>query len=146
MKNEPPPIHKGKIEREIDSFRQEIRKMGRVLAALPINNRDKPNGIRASWPDFHQDNQIFSSKHRYKSMFNPSPREITQADKLLQLVMTLDEQSRRIVMARAMGVPWRRLEEMDGRSHTTLRKVETSALISMMGAAMQSLTRKEINS
>jgi hypothetical protein len=60
--------------------------------------------------------------------------------------MTLDEQSRRIVMARAMGVPWRRLEEMDGRSHTTLRKVETSALISMMGAAMQSLTRKEINS
>ena len=47
-------------------------------------------------------------------------------------ILKLDEESRRIVMARAAGISWRRLEEIDGRSHTTLRKVEKTALFSML--------------
>ncbi len=35
---------------------------------------------------------------------------------------------RKIVWARACRVPWRRLEDMDGRSHTTLRKVQAEGI------------------
>ena len=40
----------------------------------------------------------------------------------------LPEDERRIVMTRACGIPWLRLEEIDGRGHTTLRKIEANAL------------------
>lgn len=146
MKNELAPIHKGRFEHEIDRLRQDIRMMGRVLAVLPINGRDRPSGARASWPDFHQDRHNFTAKYRYKSAFKPSPREITQADHLLQQVMRLDEEARRIVMARAMGVPWRRLEEMDGRSHTTLRKIEASALLTLIRGETVREEGRKINS
>ena len=53
-------------------------------------------------------------------------------EQCLDRIMALDLSSRRIVLARAAGIPWRRLEEMDGRSHTTLRKVEVSALLKLI--------------
>ena len=43
----------------------------------------------------------------------------------------LPEDEWRIAMAWACGIPWRRLEEIDGRSHTTLRKIEARALHSL---------------
>jgi hypothetical protein len=146
MKNESLPTQKGKFDHDIDRLRQDIRMMGKVLAVLPMNGRDRPNGARASWPDFHQDQSMYSAKNRYKASYAPSPREISQADRLLQLVMVLDEVSRRIVMARAMGVPWRRLEEMDGRSHTTLRKIESSALLTLIKSEVVQRKERKINS
>ncbi len=109
MKNELSPIQKGKTEYGIDRLRQDIRMMGKILAVLPMNGRDRPGKARASWPDFHQDKNSFSTKYRYKSTFQPSPREISQADQLLQKVMRLDEEPRRIVLGGALGVPWGRL-------------------------------------
>ncbi len=35
---------------------------------------------------------------------------------------------RKIVWARACRIPWRRLEDIDGRSHTTLRKIQAEGL------------------
>jgi hypothetical protein len=40
-------------------------------------------------------------------------------------------EQRRIVWARACNIPWRRLEDMDGRSHVTLRKIYVEALLTM---------------
>lgn len=57
-----------------------------------------------------------------------TPQQIALMEHWLDLMLVLDDDCRRIVMARACRIPWRRLEEMDGRSHTTLRKVERRGL------------------
>lgn len=53
----------------------------------------------------------------------PSPRSIDRMERVLGWLFHCDDDSRRIIWARACGVSWRRLEDMDGRSHVTLRKV-----------------------
>ena len=57
-----------------------------------------------------------------------TPQKIAMMEYWLDLMLMLDDDCRRIVMARACRITWRRLEEMDGRSHTTLRKVERRGL------------------
>ena len=119
-------------ERElVKTIREELRQMGKVLAALPLNSRDRPGRARSAWPEFHQENIMVSAQYRRKSVAKPSPKAISRADMWLQLVMRLPVDARRIVMARASGISWRRLEEIDGRSHTTLRKVEYTALLDL---------------
>ena len=67
-----------------------------------------------------------------KNSIKPTPKQITHMQFWIYQILTLDEEKRRIVMARAAGIPWRRLEEIDGRSHTTLRKIEKTALNGMI--------------
>ena len=49
-------------------------------------------------------------------------------DAALAWLLWLDRDERRIVFARALGVPWRRLEDQDGRSERTLRSRHRDAL------------------
>jgi hypothetical protein len=53
---------------------------------------------------------------------------VSRADAAVLWLLWLEDAPRRIVWARASGIPWRRLEDLDGRSHTTLRRVEGEAL------------------
>ena len=111
-----------------DKLKQILRQMGKTLSALPLTQLDKPMSVRASWPDYNQKGGMVSSAYRRSSKTISSAKDISDAEYWLSVVSKLDIPSRRIVMARAMGITWRRLEEMDGRSHTTLRKVEEAAL------------------
>lgn len=63
----------------------------------------------------------------------------------LVALANLPEDERRIAMARACGIPWQRLEEMDGRSHTALRKIEAKALQSLTGGNLLMLVKKDID-
>jgi hypothetical protein len=49
---------------------------------------------------------------------------ISQADEAVVWLIWLDDAARRIIWARASGISWRRLENLDGRSHSTLRRIE----------------------
>ncbi|MDG2467499.1 MAG: DUF6362 family protein [Alphaproteobacteria bacterium] len=111
-----------------DKLKQILRQMGKTLSALPLTQLDKPMSVRASWPDYNQKGGMVSSAYRRSSKPISSAKDISDAEYWLSVVSKLDIPSRRIVMAPAMGITWRRLEEMDGRSHTTLRKVEEAAL------------------
>lgn len=53
----------------------------------------------------------------------PAPQAIDRMDRALVWLLSCDEEARRLVWARANGVPWRKLEDIDGRSHVTLRKI-----------------------
>jgi Domain of unknown function (DUF6362) len=57
----------------------------------------------------------------------PSPRQIDEMDLVLEWLLWLDPAVRPLVWARACHLPWRRLEQMMGRSHVTLRKQLSSA-------------------
>jgi hypothetical protein len=61
----------------------------------------------------------------------PAPAAIDRLDKVLSWLLACDEEARRMVWARACGISWRRLEDIDGRSHMTLRKVEDRGLRSI---------------
>ncbi|MBL6597329.1 MAG: hypothetical protein ISP41_00445 [Alphaproteobacteria bacterium] len=76
------------------------------------------------WPDVVQNGvHSFGSSRFSNKLAAPSPRSIDRMERVLGWLFHCDDDSRRIVWARACGIPWRRLEDVDGRSHVTLRKV-----------------------
>ena len=81
------------------------------------------------WPDVVQTSiYSFGPPGGRAKLAAPSPRAIDRMELVLVWLLSCDNDCRRIVWARACGVPWRRLEDVDGRSHVTLRKVEDRGL------------------
>ena len=118
----------GQEKLHIKQLRAELRRVGRLLRLLPLSIFDRPAGARSAWPDFHQGKAGMMSPTRAPIRPKLTPEQITLVDGWLSRMMQLKGDERRIVLARATGIPWRRLEDMDGRSHTTLRKVEEAGL------------------
>lgn len=90
------------------------------------------DGIRnrlTYWPEVVRSSAEMFQMQQYarNTTAKASPDAITRMDAVLTWLLPLDMEERRIILARACGVPWRKLEDMDGRSHTTLRKVQTLA-------------------
>lgn len=76
------------------------------------------------WPDVVQNGiHSFGSSRFSNRLAAPSPRAIDRMERVLGWLFHCDDDSRRVVWARACGIPWRRLEDIDGRSHVTLRKI-----------------------
>ena len=99
-----------------------------TLRLLPFNARDRPNMPKSSWGEFRQIATLSSLQYRKPIRRKATPKEIPEMDFWLVALANLPEDERRIAMARAFGIPWRRLEGIDGLSHTTLRKIEARAL------------------
>ena len=58
-----------------------------------------------------------------------SPKSIDRMEIVLTWLFACeDADERRLVWATACGIPWRKLEDMDGRSHVTLRKIHDRGL------------------
>ena len=114
-----------KVKQDIQ---QQLRQTMTTLRLLPLNARDRPNMPKSSWGEFKQIAMLSSSQYRIPIRRKATPQEISEMDFWLIALGNLPEDERRIAMARACGIPWRRLEEIDGRSHTTLRKIEARAL------------------
>jgi len=108
--------------------REELSKAMAVLQLLPITHRDLPANNRSSWPSYAQGNGVICGSTRKMRRRKATPQEITHMEYWFQIADGLEEAPRRIVLARAGRIPWRRLEEIDGRSHTTLRKIERLGL------------------
>jgi hypothetical protein len=84
------------------------------------------------WPDVVQTSVYSFGASRFGAkLAAPSPRSIGRMEQVVVWLFSCDEDSRRIIWARACGVPWRRLEDVDGRSHVTLRKVGDRGLRDM---------------
>lgn len=58
----------------------------------------------------------------------PSPEAISRMDETLGWLFWIENDGRRLLWARALGVPWRKLEDLDGRSHVTLKKLHDRLL------------------
>ena len=116
----------------LNELRLHLRNAIKTLKMLPLQKNDRPNKAISSWNILDMTENINNSIRPKKNYFKATPKQITHMQFWLDRMLALDEEPRRIVMARATGISWRRLEEIDGRSHTTLRKVEKNALISML--------------
>ena len=120
--------HNGQEKQQIKALRAQLRAMGRLLRLLPLSIFDRPAGARSAWPNFHQQSWGMMSSKRTPIRPKLTPEQVTWVEDWLTHLMRLQTDERRIVLARATGIPGRKLEDMDGRSHTTLRKVEEAGL------------------
>jgi hypothetical protein len=100
-----------------------------TLRALRLTTRDRPSTTLTRWPDVvHQAMLAYGWTATRTRPPAPSPDAIDRLDRTLGWLWPLADDERRIVMARAFRLPWRRLEDLDGRSERTLRAVHTRLL------------------
>lgn len=79
----------------------------------------------SSWPEVVRDTaqHLASGESERRRRIPPAPEAIDRMDKTLAWLLACDDEARRLVWARANRIPWRKLEDLDGRSHVTLRKI-----------------------
>ena len=99
-----------------------LREAADTLKRLP-RGMAKPR--LSSWPEVVRDSAslLAGAESVRRAPVPPSPQAIDRMDRTLAWLLSCDEEARRLVWARATGISWRRLEDMDGRSHVTLRKI-----------------------
>lgn len=71
---------------------------------------------------------FIGERHAKNSIAAPSPAAIDRMDMALVWLLPLNQEQRQIIWARINGISWRKLEDIDGRSHVTLRKIYQSGL------------------
>lgn len=115
-----------------------------ALAEAADTLRRLPPAVRrprlSSWPEVVRDTAeaLASADGGPRRRPAPTPGAIDRLDRTLGWLLACDGEARRLVWARACGVPWRRLEDLDGRSHTTLRKIVARGYGQIAGAAVSS--------
>ncbi len=113
----------------VDEVKARLAEAAAVLRLLSLSARDRPLRLVSRWPDVvRQGFDAYGYSAPRVGPPAPSPAAVSRADQAVLWLLWLDGEQRRIVWARAAGVAWRRLEDMDGRSHTTLRRVEREAI------------------
>lgn len=99
--------------------------------------RRLPPGVRrqrlSGWPDVvRQAAEAYGYGTAVARLAAASPGAISRLDETLNWLFCLDLEARRIAWARASGVPWRKLEDVDGRCHVTLRRVHDRAIAAIL--------------
>ena len=79
------------------------------------------------WPEIVSESATLLGSKSGPQRAAPRPAAIDRLDTVLSWLLVCIDEERRTVWARACRLPWRRLSEMDGRSHMTLRKIEARA-------------------
>jgi hypothetical protein len=109
-----------------DAIKDRLKEAADTLKRLP------PGTVRqrmSGWPDVvRQAAEAYGYGAATTRLAAASPAAISRLDETLAWLFHLDIESRRIAWARASGVPWRKLEDVDGRSHVTLRRVHDRAI------------------
>jgi hypothetical protein len=100
-----------------------------TLRALRLGARDRPQAHLSHWPDVvHQAMLAYGWNASRMRPPAPAPEAIDRLDETLAWLWPLAEDERRLIMARAFRLPWRRIEDLDGRAERTLRNVHGRVL------------------
>lgn len=112
----------------------QLAEAASTIKALRLSSRDFPSNKATYWPDVVRDAmEAYGYDAPKFSRETPSAEAITRMDRALRWLLWIDQDQRRIAWARAEGIPWRKLEDWDGRSRTTLQKVHNEAIDAIRG-------------
>ena len=112
----------------LEEVKQRLAEAADVLRRLRMSGL-KPGSMQAKWPEVVRCVQeAYGWTATPMRPPRPSPAQITRMDEAIGWLLLLETDQRRIVWARAMGLSWRRLEDMDGRSIRTLQNIHATAL------------------
>lgn len=106
-----------------DHLRVLLEEAASTLRRLP---RATAKPRLASWPTVVRESLPLMAAGTVEGpgrLAAPTPGAIDRMDVVLVWLLACDPDARRLVWARACRIPWRRLEDQDGRSHMTLRKI-----------------------
>ena len=115
-------------ETDLEDTKRRLVEAADALRRLSMNGI-KPNGLHSQWPDVvHRVEEAYGWTGERVRPPRPSPAEITRMDEAIRWLLWLDGDQRKVVWARSLGLSWRRIEDMDGRSVRTLQNRHASAL------------------
>ena len=94
-----------------------------VVRATALTARDRPQRLRATWPESAPDFWGEYGRHEIpENRLIPTSAQILQAEMCLQWALDIgDRRIRRLVTGRALKVPYASLRARDGRSGQYLR-------------------------
>ncbi len=106
-----------------------LEEAAETLRAMTLSCRDRPARVGSGWPDVvRQSCEAYGYNEVCVRPPAPPPARISRAEEAVTWLLWLTDAERRVSWARASAITWRRLEDIDGRSHVTLRKIQSSAL------------------
>ena len=128
---------------DADAIKSRLRDAADVLRRLPSNigpreyGSNWPDIVRSTWErwaegyEWHpkSQNRVMGPAKVMLRPAVPSGTEIDRMDEAMAWLNWLGEDEERIVWSRAVGITWRSLEDYDGRSRETLRKVYAVGLM-----------------
>lgn len=115
-------------EPDLEDTKARMAEAADALRRLSMHGL-KPSGLRSQWPDIvHRVEEAYGWTGERMRPARPTPAQITRMDEAIGWLLWLDEDERKVVWARAMGLSWRRIEDMDGRSTRTLQTLFAAAL------------------
>lgn len=121
-----------------------LEEAAKTLVALKLTIRDIPSRQLVRWPEVVQSAlNAYGFTPQRPRVPAPQPAAIDRADETVQWLLWMTAEQRRVVWARACKVAWRKLEDLDGRSHTTLRKVRAAGLEAILARLNAPLSKSE---
>ena len=112
--------------------KRRLQKATITLSALPVSSLDKPLQMRSAWPDFIQKTQPILEQKQQKLKVIPNAVDIDDAMAVIDILNKLSGDRRRLIWARACGVPWAALQLRYGSSRTHLNLRYKKALTEFM--------------
>ncbi len=109
-----------------------------TLKRLPMPRNGMPARERSSWPEIPDDPEDDSGRAPSRpALIGPRPQAISELDRVLPWLGALDGTDRRVVWARAAGLPWPRLAREFGFSVGKMRYRWSSAIDRVVIAAVR---------
>ena len=102
-----------------------------TLARLPRSYLDRPGRPQSGWPEMQRTARLCVDGTRAPGRPVPSPRAIDDMNQVIDALYSLSPAARRLLWARACGLPWAQLQIRLGGSRTHLNRRYRLALTSL---------------
>jgi hypothetical protein len=107
----------------LEDIRYRLTEAADTLRLMPMPKGGFPAGYRTGWPDVVYEWTAYGYTPATARRSPPTADKIDKLDQTLAWLHWLERDQRMIVWARACGFSWRKIEDIDGRSTPTLRKI-----------------------
>ncbi len=107
----------------LEDIRYRLAEAADTLKLMPMPHRGCPAAYQTGWPDVPYEWTAYGYTPATARRPPPTAIQIDKLDQTLQWLHWLNREQRQIVFARACRFSWRKLEDIDGRSVPTLRKI-----------------------
>ena len=118
----------------IAMVKARLREAAATLKRMHLERWDYPSQRTAWWPDVvRQVSDAYGYQDTHMARSVPAPGAIDSMEEVIRWLLWLEDGDRKLVWLRAERVTWRQLEDTDGRSRETLRKMYDKALAVIVG-------------
>lgn len=113
-----------------------------TLRRLPMPSHARPANVQSSWPSGPlEPSEGYAASEASRSIQRPTARSISELDRVLPWLSSLDTADRRLVWARASGLSWPRLARRFGITVGQVRYRWNGAIDHVVATAVRGTIR-----